>query len=72
MIISFSSMPRSSTNRSLRFRNSLTAVRGLFPFPQGGEIDNPYGRRLGASYLRQALVEERKAIEAIRAALSRL
>ena len=49
---------------------TLTRFTTLFPFPLGGEIDNPGARRPGAAYLRQALAEEGRAIEAIGAALS--
>jgi hypothetical protein len=37
----------------------------LFPFPAGGDVTNPAVRRLAAATLRQALVHERRAVEAL-------
>jgi len=48
----------------------LTRFATLFPFPQGGEIDNTGARRLGAACLRGALAEEQTAIGAIKSILA--
>ncbi|MFQ6019759.1 MAG: hypothetical protein ACE5KW_03285 [Dehalococcoidia bacterium] len=50
----------------------ITRFTTLFPFPQGGEVDNAAARRLGASCLREALAEEERAIAGLRTAQGRL
>ena len=46
-----------------------TRLCTLFPYPGGGEIEGQAGLAEGAGYVRQALVQERVAIEHLREAL---
>jgi hypothetical protein len=49
---------------------ALSRLVTLFPFPSGGDPDNPAARLSAAAALRQALAREEEALAALRAALA--
>lgn len=51
---------------------AFSRMSSMFPYPHGGDIDNPRARELGARYVETALGHERAAIEALRVAVSRM